>query len=228
MRTQYELSGRDGLRAVHRSSGPFVLGAVLSVGLALGTVRPVSAEADSPPVDAVTALAKKYTPIMYIAPIDQFCRVTEDYLPAPVDIVLSNPAIQLRESGRQAPVVRGPIAADLAGRGGNFYLKYPGDPAGNRCVYAADGDRLMRGRQSVVYGTVTLEMGKPGLALQYWFYYYFDTWVNVHEGDWEMIQLRFAASSAQQALKEKPVEVAYAQHGGGERAGWDDQKVGSR
>jgi hypothetical protein len=61
--------------------------------------------------------------------------------------------------------------------------------------------------------------------LQYWFYYYFNDWNNRHESDWEMIQLIFDASSAEEALAQDPLRVVYAQHGGGERADWDDKKL---
>ena len=45
----------------------------------------------------------------------------------------------------------------------------------------------------------------PGqLALQYWFFYLFNDYNDKHEGDWEMIQLDFAASDAAQALTKTP------------------------
>ena len=46
----------------------------------------------------------------------------------------------------------------------------------------------------------------PGqLALQYWFFYVFNDFNNLHEGDWEMIQLVFDAGDAREALAEDPV-----------------------
>ena len=63
------------------------------------------------------------------------------------------------------------------------------------------------------------------LALQYWFFYYFNQFNDLHEGDWEMIQLVFDASTAAEALDQEPVWVGYSQHDGGERAGWDDDKL---
>jgi hypothetical protein len=68
--------------------------------------------------------------------------------------------------------------------------------------------------------------GHPGkLALQYWLFYVFNDWNNLHEGDWEMIQLVFDATSAAQALQGEPVEVGYSQHEGAERAAWNDDKL---
>jgi hypothetical protein len=199
--------------------------ALLAAIAALCLATQADAADASSPADAAAALARKYAPVMQIAPSDEACEVEDDFLPAPVEVVLGNPKIELRERGRSTPVLRGPTATQLAGRGPGFYLDYPGTPGDDSCQYAVESDRLMQGRQSVVYAVVTQERGKPGLALQYWFYYYFDVWVNVHEGDWEMIQLLFPGSSPEQALREDPSEVAYAQHGGGERAAWNDRKL---
>ena len=55
------------------------------------------------------------------------------------------------------------------------------------------------------------------LWLQYWLYYYFDKQgrfgSGVHEGDWEMVQVRIDAAG-------NPDLAAYAQHSGGERCVW--------
>src|SRR3974377_1833120 len=40
-----------------------------------------------------------------------------------------------------------------------------------------------------------------------------------------MIQLDFAASTAQEALSTRPTEVGYSQHDGAERARWGDSKL---
>ncbi|HXV96023.1 MAG TPA: hypothetical protein VD695_05705, partial [Gaiellaceae bacterium] len=63
------------------------------------------------------------------------------------------------------------------------------------------------------------------LSLQYWLYYPFNDWNNLHEGDWEMIQLVFPAGSAEEALETEPLEVGYSQHEGAERAEWGDSKL---
>jgi hypothetical protein len=64
-----------------------------------------------------------------------------------------------------------------------------------------------------------------GIAIQYWFYYWFNHFNDLHESDWEMIQLAFDAPTPRGALTRGPKVVAYAQHGGGETAGWEDAKV---
>ena len=47
-----------------------------------------------------------------------------------------------------------------------------------------------------MYAHVATDPAFPGkLALQYWLFYVFNDWNNLHEGDWEMIQLNFDAST---------------------------------
>ena len=52
-----------------------------------------------------------------------------------------------------------------------------------------------------VYAHVVSDRLHPGqLALQYWLFYAYNDWNNLHEGDWEMIQLVFDAGNAHDAL----------------------------
>jgi hypothetical protein len=83
----------------------------------------------------------------------------------------------------------------------------------------------MAGRRPTTYAHVVADP-VHGVALQYWFYYVFNRFNNLHESDWEMIQLRFEAPTAAAALeRDGPAELAYAQHEGGELAAWGDAKV---
>jgi hypothetical protein len=56
-----------------------------------------------------------------------------------------------------------------------------------------------------------------GWWLQYWFFYLLNTkaflGIGLHEGDWEMVQLRIGANGC-------PSEMAFAQHAHGQRCGW--------
>ena len=77
-----------------------------------------------------------------------------------------------------------------------------------------------------VYAHVATEPGYPGrLALQYWIFYAYNDWNNLHEGDWENVQLVFDAATAAEALTRKPVSIGYSQHEGAERADWGDAKL---
>lgn len=66
---------------------------------------------------------------------------------------------------------------------------------------------------SVVYYRETTQNTKT--ILQYWFFYaYNDGDLNVHEGDWEMIQIAFESNT--------PSDVMYSQHHSGQQTGWEN------
>jgi hypothetical protein len=176
-------------------------------------------------------LADRYAPIAALADQEKPC-TGEAWRPTTVDIVLDNPKVTLHSPGKGNPVVaRAPAAADLFGKGKGYYLDFPGNPLRPRCTYDRDGKRFALGKPSIAYAHIT-EHGDPDnpkapqrLALQYWFFYYFNNFNDKHEADWEGIQLVFNVGSTRQALFTEPVEVGYAQHEGGEQADWDSGKV---
>jgi hypothetical protein len=184
-------------------------------------------------------LANRYAPVVALVDQAKPCARGEAWRPTTVDIVLGNPEVTLRGPGSGNPVVkRAPSAADLFGKGEGYYLNFPGNPNIPRCTFDRDGKQFARGRPSIAYAhivTRAADQGVPGdrgrLALQYWFFYYFNDYNDKHEADWEGIQLVFPAATASAALHTEPVDVGYAQHGGGERAHWASkkvQKVGTR
>jgi hypothetical protein len=86
--------------------------------------------------------------------------------------------------------------------------------------HAADAI-AMRRRQNcadVVYGRACRD-SEDGLWLQYWLFLYYNDKgflnLGLHEGDWEMIQLRLGEDGL-------PEEATYGQHSGGARATWDE------
>ena len=191
---------------------------------------PVSAGAQS---QAERELVRRHAPVMMLKENDDppCSRSGEQYVPSPVTITLGNPEVRLRRprSGggfEQAGVLAtAPTVADLAGLGADYYLDLPGHPRRPGCTYARASARLMNGRQSVIYAHVAREPGVRGLAVQYWFYYWFNQFNDLHESDWEMIQVAFDAATPEEALERGPAQLAYAQHEGGERRSWDDPRV---
>ena len=154
----------------------------------------------------------------------------EQYEPTSVSTVLGNPAIGLKrveEDGSEMLLKQGPTAADIAGLGSEYHLELPGDPLGDTCVYARDFARLKREGKAppTTYAHIARQVGRRGLALQYWFFWYFNQFNDLHEGDWEGMQIVFEANTARGALAEGPSEMILFQHAGGERAGWEDSKV---
>jgi hypothetical protein len=186
----------------------------------------------APGGSAAQRLAERYVPIaMLREEEDPPCETSaEQYQPTVVGTVLGNPAVSLThldpEKGLEE-VKRAPTATDIAGLDETFYLNFPGKVLDDTCVYAGDFARLKgEGRApAVVYAHIARERGSSGLALQYWFFWYFNQFNDLHEADWEGMQLAFEAKSAAEALREEPYEVILFQHAGGERADWEDSKV---
>jgi hypothetical protein len=178
-------------------------------------------------------LASRYAPIMMMKtnPDPPCSRRGEQYRLAPVDITLGNPDVQLlrqRSGGsfqQTNELATAPTASDLAGLGPDYYLNLPGHPRRPGCTYARYSARLMEGRSSVTYAHVATETGVRGIAVQYWFYYWFNQFNDLHESDWEMIQVAFDAATVEEALARGPSQLGYAQHNGGERRSWDDPRV---
>ena len=153
--------------------------------------------------------------------------------PTRVEVVLGNPAVKLVHyvGGKDVPVKKGPTAADIAGLGDDYYLDLPGDPLSIKCPargsYAKDFQALRNDGQApaATYAHIATEPGFTGLVVQYWFFYYFNQFNDVHEGDWEGMQISFDADTPAAALAQGPSQIALFQHAGGERADWDDAKV---
>ena len=85
-----------------------------------------------------------------------------------------------------------------------------------------DVDRLNSQYRTTVYGReepdpiYDPETNTYYKVLQYWFFYPYNNFIDNHEGDWEMIQVRLLYNTRQ------PVDSTYTSHNGGETWPWDD------
>ena len=188
------------------------------------------------PLNASTSptqvLADRYAPIVMMRSQDNgLCGSSEEQYgpPTSVDLVLSNPKVRLlfHDAHGTRLVTRAPTAADLAGLGEDYYLDLPGNPLRPGCTYAKAFSALKRAGHApaVTYAHIAREPGHPGFALQYWFFYYFNQFNDLHEGDWEGMQIAFDVATPAEALTASPTEIVVFQHAGGEHADWDDPKV---
>ena len=172
-------------------------------------------------------LAERFAPVIILQRQDAPCdEEGEPYLPAPVDVVFADPAVVLREGPRQEAVespIRG--GGDLFALGDDYATDLPGYPRDPGCDYETHFKAVMGDQTPVIYAHVATEEGVRGIALQYWFFYYFNDFNNKHEGDWEMIQLLFDAATVEEALTQEPILVAFAQHDNGELSDWDAPKL---
>ena len=173
------------------------------------------------------ALAQKYAPVVRLVEQQEPCGPGEPYEPMDVNALFDEPSVALRGPWNATDLVKiAPVAKDLAGPL-RLPPRLPGPRARPRAATTRSGRAASpRAREPTVYAHVATEADRPGkLALQYWLFYAYNDWNNLHEGDWEMIQLVFDATDAKEALGEQPVEVGYSQHEGAERADWDDDKL---
>jgi hypothetical protein len=191
----------------------------------------VAANAEAASSPERQQLVSAYAPILMLREQADPCNTTEEQFkpPTTVDTVLGNPRVRLIHyvGGKDAPIKNGPTAADIAGLGDDYYLDLPGDPLDAGCTYAKDYAKLKADGKAppITYAHIATEPGYSGLVVQYFFFYYFNQFNDLHEGDWEGMQIAFEADTPAEALQQGPSQIALFQHAGGERADWDDTKV---
>ena len=162
----------------------------LLVGAAL--FAPAAASAD---LADETALAEKFAPVVRIVEQAQECGYGEKYGPIDVDLLFDEPTVALRGPWNVTDLVKiGPAAVDLDDRF-EYHLDFPGERLEPGCDYERWTRRLRREPSPTVFAHVATEPARPGkVALQYWLFYTYNEFNNLHEGDWEMIQLNFDAA----------------------------------
>ena len=202
------------------------LGALLFLAMAASGAAAQS-DGDSTGSDG-QELVDRYAPVIALVPQEEPCDTGgEQYAPAPADIVLDNPHVVLRQVGVGDPVlVVGPSSRDLFDMGGAFYLDFPGDAFEPGCLYESDYHRFRGDQEAVVYAHIASQDDHPDkLVVQYWFFYYYNRYNNLHEGDWEGIQLMFDVGTVTEALETEPTSIGFSQHFGGEIAAWGGSKL---
>jgi hypothetical protein len=211
--------------------GLCLLGLLLCAGAGAAEKVPAGSTDVEP---GAAELAKKFAPItMLREEQDPPCeKTTEQYQPTSVETMLGNPSVVLQReqpNGKLEDVKDGPTAADIAGLSNEYYLNLTGEPTCDTCVYSRDFKKLVEeGKAPVVtYSHVAREAEHGGFVMQYWFFWYFNQFNDLHEGDWEGMQISFESETPAEALAgdEEPAEIIVFQHSGGERANWGDSKV---
>src|SRR5690606_7913766 len=113
-------------------------------------------------------------PVLYLREQKRPCdREGGAYEPKPVEIVLDNPEVALRESNGTL-IKFAPSAADLFAADPSTYLDFPGNPRRPGCRYERDYARFSEGEPAVAYAHIVPSEDGDTLALQYWFFYYFN------------------------------------------------------
>jgi hypothetical protein len=205
------------MRSVIRLGGAVVLAALATL---------VAAPAAAADLADERALAERHAPIVRVVEQSEECGYGEPFVPTDVDLLFDEPTVALRGPWNPTDLVKiAPSAGDLVNRF-EYHLDFPGDALDAGCDYERWAKRLTAGQEPAVYAHVVTEQGRPGkVSLQYWLFYPFNDFNNTHEGDWEMIQLNFAAKDAAEALGRDPVEVGYSAHEGATSSAWDGDKL---
>jgi len=167
-------------------------------------------------------LARHFAPALAIAPDDQ--------TPRPIEAFLDRAELVYRDGDHVAQESRVDVARLAALRGNpEAYLKLP----------PATDDRLAQQRlyEEVVAGDTSGRYGVTAYArvhcaattagmgeftvLQYWLFYLYNNASNMHEGDWELVQIVLGADR-------RPLYAAYAQHNTYSWRHWDEVLLYSR
>ena len=195
---------------------PILVG--VAVALAFAGVARADAEED---------LAERYAPVVRLVEQREECGPGEPFRPSDIDAFLDEETVSLRGPWKSNDLVKiAPSGEDLGQGLYEYNLDFPGNALRPGCDYERWARRVTADTEPTVYAHVATDPAHPDrLSLQYWFFYAFNDWNNLHEGDWEMIQLVFPAASAEEALETEPLEVGYSQHEGAERAEWGDDKL---
>ena len=201
-----------------RTRGSVILAAL---GIACALAAPAGAA-----LGDEQALAARYSPVVRLVEQTHECGPGEPFEPMDVNALFGQQTVALRGPWSGTDLIKvGPAAKDLVGRY-EYHLDFPGNPLRPGCGYERWSRLITEGTKPTIYAHVATDPDAPGkLALQYWFFYAFNDFNNLHEGDWEMVQLDFDTASAQAALAIPPVAVGYSSHEGAERAEWGDPKL---
>src|SRR4029450_545473 len=160
------------------------------------------------------ALAKRYAPVVRLVKQEKECGPGEPYEPMDVDALFGQPPAGLRGRSNASDIVKiGPTAKDLSRGLYEYHLDFPGSALEPGCDYERWSRRITKGHQPTVYAHVVGEPDRPDrLPRPYWIFSAYNDWNNLHEGDWEMVQLLFDAKDARQALTVSPTAIGYSQH----------------
>jgi hypothetical protein len=200
---------------------------VKALVLSIGTVAAILALAGPARADLAKdrALAERYAPVVRLVAGGEGCSGLH-YVPIDVDLLFGEPTVALRGPWGDDLVGIAPKERELGQGLYGYHLDFPGNALQPGCDYLNWQEHLGAERTPTAYAHVVTDPQHPDeIALQYWFFYVFNHWNNLHEGDWEMIQLVFHAPTAAAALGRSPVEIGYSQHEGAERAAWHDSKL---
>lgn len=154
-------------------------------------------------------LLKRYSPVLYFHPEEQI-------YPWGINSMLDNSDLKKIKDSREVNMPVNPTDLE-AYNTDECYLDLrsmkPYDDAQN---IAAGLLEMYGGSPYIIYGRAMEPRKDPDyIILQYWVFYPFNDWHNDHEGDWEMVQVRYSKD------KRKPDQLTTSHHHSGSVVEWD-------
>ena len=164
-------------------------------------------------------LANKFCPVIYL---NGESEAGENFEPDPIQVLID--LSLLRDVTNSAFVEKPSIPNLQHWSQSDYYLDVaelgpePDDIEQYKAIYDQNKTRY----PPTVYARV--KESDSETVLQYWLFYYLNDWRNIHEGDWELVQLHFPGGTAEQLLNSKAVPkfAAYSQHQAGQRMSWSE------
>ncbi|MFC1992752.1 hypothetical protein ACFLV3_02930 [Chloroflexota bacterium] len=188
------------------------------------TATPEPSPSPSPTVsyEYEEQLASKFCPLIYLNGEDE---AAENYEPEQVEIMVDEAVLHDVEDPLFSEEVT--LSSLLKWSKSAYYLDLAelGPASHSPSEYKLAYDGIKEQYQPTVYARVR-EDADGYTVVQYWIFFYFNDWRNLHEGDWELVQLCFPDYTAKELLDrdEQPDFVAYSQHQAGQRMPWSDMK----
>ena len=198
-----------------------LLAITVMVGGSLAMAGPAHAAPAADP-DPLTQLARRFAPLVVLQQQAEPCGSGEPYAPLPVEQILGQPDVAL-EDAEGEELVTAPSADDLAGAPEGSNIDLPGDAGDPQCDFEVRFGRRTATLPITQYARLAVDDERPGrFAVQYWWWYVYNDWNDLHEGDWEMMQLVFEAPTPEDAVARglSPSAVAASQHNGAEVRSW--------
>ena len=154
-------------------------------------------------------LLKKYAPVLYFHP-------EEKVFPWGINSMLNNADLKRLRNNQKALMPLSPNDL-ISNNSDKLYLDLRNIvPYYDTVTTQHNLDELFGNLSFRVYGRqIDPHKNSTHLVLQYWLFYPFNHWYNDHEGDWELVQIRYAKD------KHEPDQLTTSHHHSGSVIAWD-------
>jgi hypothetical protein len=198
----------------------FLLGCSCPSGETVTTPPTGPSTVTKPDPEYAMKLAKQFCPIFYF---NGEAETEENYEPDPVQLMVDTSVV--RDSENPGFSEKATISNMLNWTKSAYYIDVVDlNPKKNSSTeYKAVYDSLKEHYKPTVYTRVKEADSSGYTIIQYWLFYYMNDWRNIHEGDWELVQLNFPGQSVKEIFTkgEAPVFMALSQHQSGQKMSWN-------